>query len=350
MLRQMTPEVAAEPVHLFKPDPTVRTRRNPGFDTPFPPEVPHALNAPDGVIIYYSLASRPSGEVTIDVLDSAGAIVRHMSSVAGEPVKEAAKPPHPNWWVAPPFSIPAAAGLNRTNWDLRFDAPPAFTHTFEINANPGLTPASPEGILAPPGSYTIKINVDGKSFTQKATVTNDPRSPATNADVRAQAALLRRINDATKIAFNGYQQAEAMRAALKDRAPRDSTSESGKALATFRAKVDSIGGNIGGNGGPTGRKAPPNFYVRNGRLVAMINAQDNADQAPTEAMIEGYQVVCRELATAVSNWSALNAKDLPALNALLGKSGVQPLSAAAGVTSPDCGAKPAQSLPSARKR
>ena len=87
VLRQMTPAVAAEPVHLFKPDPTVRTRRNTNFDTPFPPEVPHALNPPDGVIIYYSLASKPSGEVTLDVLDSAGTVVRHMSSVprrAGE--------------------------------------------------------------------------------------------------------------------------------------------------------------------------------------------------------------------------------------------------------------------------
>jgi hypothetical protein len=125
VIRQLTPEVAAEPVHLFKPDPTVRTRRNTNFDTPFPPEVPHALNPPDGVIISYSLDSKPSGEVTIDVLDSAGTTIRHMSSIAGEPVMEAAKPPHPNWWVAPPFSIPAAAGLNRTNWDLRFDAPPA---------------------------------------------------------------------------------------------------------------------------------------------------------------------------------------------------------------------------------
>ena len=106
VLRQMTPAVAAEPVHLFKPDPAVRTRRNTNFDTPFPPEVPHALNPPDGVIIYYSFGSKPSGEITLDVLDSAGAVVRHMSSVPGEPAKEAARPPHPNFWVAPPHVAP----------------------------------------------------------------------------------------------------------------------------------------------------------------------------------------------------------------------------------------------------
>ena len=82
-----------------------------------------------------------------------------VGSVALPPVAEAARPPHPNFWVAPPFAIPTAAGLNRTNWDLHYDPPPAFSHSFEISANPGLTPASPEGALAPPGTYTIRLTV-----------------------------------------------------------------------------------------------------------------------------------------------------------------------------------------------
>jgi hypothetical protein len=101
LVAKRTPAAAAEPVHLFKPDATVRTRRNTNFDTPFPPEVPHALNPPDGVIIFYSLDSKPSGEITFDVLDLAGTNLRHMSSVPGEPVTEASRPPHPNFWVAP---------------------------------------------------------------------------------------------------------------------------------------------------------------------------------------------------------------------------------------------------------
>ena len=182
------------------------------------------------------------------MLDSAGTTIRHMSSVPAAPAKEAARPPHPNFWVAPPYALPAAAGLNRANWDLRLDAPPAFTHSFEINANPGLTPTTPEGIIAPPGTYTIKLTVDGRSFTQKVTLTNDPRSPATGADIRAQYALLRKINDGVKAAWDGYQQVEAMRAALKTRVPADSTSDAAKAIKAFRAKVDSVGGNAGRRG------------------------------------------------------------------------------------------------------
>ncbi|HEX7545478.1 MAG TPA: hypothetical protein VF368_02050, partial [Gemmatimonadaceae bacterium] len=338
VLRQMTPAVAAEPVHLFKPDPTVRTRRNTNFDTPFPPEAPHAINPLDGVILYYSLASKPSGEVTIDVLDSAGTTIRHLSSVPVAPAKEAARPPHPNFWVAPPHALPAAAGLNRTSWDLRLDAPPAFAHSFEINANPGLTPTTPEGIIAPPGTYTLKLNVEGRSFTQKVTLTNDPRSPATGADIRAQYALLRKINDGVKTAWDGYQQVEAMRATVRTRVPADSTSDAAKALKAFRAKLDTVGGNAGGGGFPAGRRPPPNFYQLNSRLVGQLTAHDNADQAPTEAMLAGYAAACRDLRTAVTNWSEINAKDLPALNAVLGKTGLPPVPAAAGVKVPECGA------------
>ena len=342
VLRQMTPAVAAEAVHLFKPDETVRTRRNTNFDTPFPPEVPHALNPPDGVIIHYSLDAKPAGEITIDVLDSVGTTLRHMSSEPAEPVKEAARPPHPNFWLAPPQSLPTAIGLNQANWDFRLDAPPAFTHSFEINANPGLTPTTPEGILAPAGSYTIRLTVNGRSFTQKVTLTNDPRSPATNAEVRAQYALLRKMNDGMKSAWQGYQHVEAMRTALKARMPSDSASDAAKAIAEYRAKVDSVGGNAGRGGGFGGRRPPPNFFDLNGRLAGQLTAEDNGDHAPTQAMLDGYAAACRDLKAAVARWTAINADDLAALNEVLSKNGIQAVVAAAGIKAPACGERAAR--------
>ena len=141
----------------------MRMRRNVGADTPFPPEVPHALNPAEGAVDYW-LAQAPLGDITLDVLDASGALVRHLSSAPQPPVAEAARPPHPNFWIAPPMPLPTNAGGNRTNWDLRYDAPRSFTHSFEINANPGLTPASPEGPLAIPGTYTLKLTVDGKAI------------------------------------------------------------------------------------------------------------------------------------------------------------------------------------------
>jgi hypothetical protein len=340
VMRQLTPAVADEPVHLFKPDPSVRVRRNVNADTPFPPEVPHALNPPDGVIIHYSLSSSPTGEITLDVVDSSGVVVRHLSSVPIAPVKEAARPPHPNFWVATAQPLPTTVGMNRTNWDLRYDAPPAFTHSFEINANPGLTPASPEGALAPSGTYTIKLTVNGKTYSQVATVANDPRSPASAADLRAQHALLRKIQDGLRTAWDGYQQVAAMRSALASALSADSTSASAKAIVLLRAKLDSIGGNaeggrgFGGRGG--GRTPPPNFVTLHGRLVNQLGTQESGDHAPTEAMLQGYASACHDLAKTVAKWQAINISELPALNAILAQGARKAVTAAAGVPAPRC--------------
>ncbi|MFI5231422.1 MAG: hypothetical protein ACHQSE_02800 [Gemmatimonadales bacterium] len=346
VLRQITPAVADEPMHLFKPDPAVRMRRNTNFDTPFPPEVPHALNPPDGAIIYYSFASKPAGEVTIDVLDSAGTALRHYSSIAQEPVKEAARPPNPNFWLLPVQSLAANAGLNRANWDLRLDPPPAFTHSFEINANPALTPPTPEGIVAPAGRYTIRLTADGKTLEQQVMVTGDPRAPATAAAIRAQYALLRQFNSAAKTAYDGYQQVEVVRKALTSATPADSSAAS-KALRAFRARVDSVGGNAGIGG----RRPPPNFYALNATFIGQLTAQDNGDHAPTEAAFAAYTSECRDLKSTIARWAVINTTELAALNAVLAQGGKPALSAAGGLRAPDCGANAPQSAPrTVRKR
>ncbi|MEA3244901.1 MAG: hypothetical protein U9Q74_01965, partial [Gemmatimonadota bacterium] len=151
VLRQVTPAVADEAVHLFKPDPAIRVRRNVNADTPFQRDVPMAPNPPDGAIVHYSLASKPAGDITIEILDSTGTAIRHYPRAPGPAVPEAARPPEPNWWIAPPYALPKEAGLNRMAWDFRYDSPPAFTHSFEINANPGETPAAPQGAFAGAG-------------------------------------------------------------------------------------------------------------------------------------------------------------------------------------------------------
>jgi hypothetical protein len=266
----------------------VRLRRNVGNDTPFPPEVPHALNPPDGALVYYTLAAKPTSAITLDVLDAAGTVVRHMSSAAAEPVKEAARPPEPNFWIAPPFQLPAEAGGNRTNWDLRADAPPAFTHTFEINANPGLTPASPLGPLVPPGTYTLRLTVSGTEYRQPVTVVSDPRSPATLADVRAQYALQQRIVAAMQLAWDGYQRVDSMKSS-------DST---------LAAIAGNPAGGRGGFGFRPGGPPPPTFVGVSETLRTLLNGIETGDIAPTPAMTAAYAAACKDLGNVVGRFSA----------------------------------------------
>src|SRR2546422_9340302 len=275
-LRQITAATANEPVHLFAPGDAVRVRRNVGADTPFPPEVPHALNPPDGAIIYYYLASQPAGEISLDVLDAGGTLVRHLSSAAGEPVKEAAQPPDPNFWIATPQRLVTAVGTNRVNWDLRAEAPAALTHTFEINANPGLTPPSPLGPLLPPGVYTLKLIVGAKAYTQTLTVVNDPRSPARAADVRAQYDLQMKIVAGIKQSWDGYHEVATLRAAVAADTASALPAAVIAAARAFDSTLAQVGGDPegarGGGGFFGGGAQPaPTFVSLNANLVRQIN-------------------------------------------------------------------------------
>jgi len=342
-LRQLKPEMAGEPAHLFAPAPAIRVRRNVNQDTPFPPEVPSALNPPPGALIYYALAAAPAGEITLDVLDQAGKVVRHLSSTPEAPVEEAARPPHPNFWVAPPVALPAAAGLNRINWDVRYDPPPAFHHSFDINANPGLTPPSPEGPLAPPGDYTVRLTVNGRSFTQPLTVTNDPRAPATAADLAAQHALQMKTYAGIRLAWDGYEQALALKRAVADAAGAEAAPEIGTAVKGFDAKLDSLAGNpnpAGGRGffrGRGGPAAPPTFVEVSGTLVRLLSTMEPGDLAPTDAMTRAYASGCKQLATVVANWKAFGEKELGDLNTALTAHGLKAVAAPApALAAPVC--------------
>src|SRR5256714_1580428 len=342
VLRQFSDAVASEDVHLFKPDGAVRVRRNVGADTPFPLDVPHALNPPDGAIIYYWLGARPNRRVTLDVLDSTGAMVRHYSSDPITPVREAARPPHPNFWVKVEQPLPSDAGMHRVNWDGRYDAPPAFTHSFAINANPGQTPASPEGALVPPGTYTVRLTVNGKSRSEKVTVTNDPRSPANLAALKAEAALIRKLNAAERLAWEGFRQTDTTRAQLRAMTASDSTSAAVKTIREYIAKLDTLGGAATGGGfafggAGFGATARPTLVQLVNRFLNQLATFENGDVAPTAAMLAAYESACNDLVKSLGAWRAINGADLSALNAALTAAGKTPLTKAVGVLAPTCG-------------
>jgi len=251
------------------------------------------------------------------------------------PVKEAAQPPEPNWWIATPQRLPTVVGLNRVNWDLRTDDPPAFSHSFEINANPGLTPPSPEGPLVPPRVYTIRLTVAGNSYTQPVTVVNDPRSPATIADVRAQYALQTRLVAGMQLSWDGYQQVAAMRALVAADTALPAAKAFDSTLAAVGGNPEARGGGFGGFGG--GPAPAPTFVRVNGNLGNQINTLENGDLAPTDAMQFDYVAACQNLQKVVTTWTGLNGAPLAAFNAVLTQNNLKPVPAATlALTAPVC--------------
>ena len=342
-LRQMTPATEREAAHLYAPGDAVRLHRNVNQDTPYPPEVPHADNPPEGAVIYYSLTTAPSGPISLDVLDAAGKAVRHLSSTPDPLPPEAAAPPNPDYWTFHPQGLPTSVGLHQVNWDLRHDAPRAFRHSYEINANPHGTPASPEGPLVAPGTYTLKLTVDGRSYTQPVKVTNDPRSPATALGVVAQHKLQMDLANGLDESYDGYQQIAALRTALAPYTAGTTPDSIMTAAKALDATLDSLAGNPnpqgrrGGFGG--GRTPPPAFVDVNGVMTRQLNALDDGDIAPTGAMKGAYAAACGDLKKVVTAWRTVNSATLPALNARLAAAHLTPLPVATTqLMVPVCGA------------
>jgi hypothetical protein len=334
-LRQITPTTASESAHLFKPGDAVRVRRNVNGDTPFPPEIPHAENPPLGAVVYYYLGSKPSGDITLDIIDAGGQVVRHMSSAAIAPLNEP-PPVLPSFWLEKPEPMPTEIGTNRINWNIRYDNPPAFSHNYEINANPGETPASPEGPLALPGVYTAKLTVDGKSYTQTFSVRNDPRSPASAADLRAQHDLQLKLYDGAREAWDGYQDVTAMRAAVAEVDHANPAPDVATAAKTFDSMLVVVGGTAapGGRAGvrpnataPAGIAPTPTFAALVGTMDRQLTGLDNGDMAPNAPTLATFAPACADLKAAVTRWQSVSSKDLNALNAKLAAAHMNPVPA-----------------------
>ncbi|OLC40507.1 MAG: hypothetical protein AUH75_07555, partial [Gemmatimonadetes bacterium 13_1_40CM_4_65_7] len=321
VLRQLSAAVAAEPggTHLFKPSDAVRVRRNVMYNTPFPREVPQAPNPPDGAIIYYSLGAKPSSDITIEVLDAKGSVVRRMSSAPPRAVRETARPPMEGFWLAPPRGLPANVGLNRANWDLRYDPPPAFAHSFEFNGNPGSTPMAPEGPLALPGVYTIRLTVAGNHYTQTMTARPDPRSRVSARTLASQHALLMRLYSGLDATWADFMPVADLRGAVTKLAAGDTASEVGKAAKALAAKLDSIAGDSSSDARELWQPRPTAWSLvdLNSEFALELNAQDNADHAPTQAALAAARSSCDELGKLVGRWRQLVRVDLPAFNATL---------------------------------
>ena len=326
-LREVTAATMSDAAHLYKPGDAIRVRRSINSDTPAPPEVMYAPNAPIGASIYYSLAAKPAGDVRIEISDSKGNVVRHYSSA---PVVPFADPPaaiDPRW-IRPRLPLTTDIGMNRVNWDCRYDDPPSFIHDAQdvIDASLGDTPPMIEGPLALPGKYEVKMMVDGKTYTQTVTVKNDPRSPASASDLVAQHELQMNFYALTTEAYDGYQQVMDMRAQVAQALSAKPNDEVTKALTAFDEKLHAQGGDIVYRRRFLGLPPPVNFESLNDNLMIRLDSFDMGDMAPTDSMLSEYGANWALSKGIVDKWRDVCAKDLVTLNALMTKNGLKPIS------------------------
>ncbi|MDQ2763404.1 MAG: glycoside hydrolase, partial [Pseudomonadota bacterium] len=184
-LRQLAAWKKQSGPFLFTPGTTYRVRRDTNTDTPLPADEPAGENPPDGAIIDYALPADVKGPVELEILDARGSIVRRYSS--SDPITptpaELAQQLIPPYWPRITRPLAANAGMHRQVWDLHYAAPVAIRYEYPISAVPHRTPRVPQGPLALPGTYTVKLIADGRSTTAPLVITMDPRVHTSASDL-----------------------------------------------------------------------------------------------------------------------------------------------------------------------
>jgi photosystem II stability/assembly factor-like uncharacterized protein len=171
-LRQLSEDVAKASAYLFQPaDAYLLT---PGNDngTPMPRDEPIAENPSYGAMIDYYLRTNVSGPVTIEIVDPAGDVIRRYSSEDKPAPVNLETLNIPAYWVHQPETVSTAAGMHQWIWDLRPTPPPRPAGGGGGGGFAGRGGAS----MVLPGTYTIKLSVGGKTYTQRLLVRADPRA------------------------------------------------------------------------------------------------------------------------------------------------------------------------------
>ena len=172
------------PQLLYKPQRAWRFRWNKNTDTPLPADEPAGEKPPDGAIIDYSLASDVN-DVTLEILDAAGHLVRRYSS--NDPVRVPADTNNVPWyWIRPQPALPKTAGMHRWTWDLHYTPLADAKPTYPIAAIPHDTAPDPTSPYAMPGTYTIRLTAGGQTMTQPLVLQMDPRVTTSTADLQKQ--------------------------------------------------------------------------------------------------------------------------------------------------------------------
>jgi photosystem II stability/assembly factor-like uncharacterized protein len=271
-LREVTAQTPAADLHLFAPQQAWRFRWNKNTDTPLPPDEPAGQNPPDGAIVHYYLKSAARDPVTLEILDSQGAVVRKYSSAdPAEPLVEGRNTP--DYWIRPHRPLLASAGLHRFVWDVHHERPAVANFSYPIAAIVQNTPRVPLGSWAVPGTYTVRLTVDGRTQTQALVVKMDPRVTAPAADIKRQYDTSRAIDLALRRASIALAEIRKMTA----KSPQ---------IADVEQRLS--------------RASAP--------LGQLFNAVEQSDAAPTPVVLEAWKSASAALESALTEWEKVRVR------------------------------------------
>jgi photosystem II stability/assembly factor-like uncharacterized protein len=309
-LRQLDDKVVASDAFLFAPELAYRVRWNTNTDTPLPPDEPAGQNPPDGTILNYYLKAKASGPVTLEILDTAGTVVRQYSSAdpASPPDPEL---PIPAYWLRPPKRLSSAAGLHRFVWDMHYSPVPGMKPEYPIAAVPWNTVPAPTSPWVMPGKYNVVLTADGQRYTQPLMIEMDPRVKTSTAGLQKQFELSKQIYDDLQSLQPVMDKAASALAKLQSMREKASAAEG----TTIDAAIQELE-SLQGSGGR--RRRGPQTETLSGAhasLMEMLSVLQDVDAAPTTQTTKAIPRLNQTTTFLVGRWQEFAIKELASLKA-----------------------------------
>jgi photosystem II stability/assembly factor-like uncharacterized protein len=284
-LQQSSAEVLNSAAHLFAPRAAYRFR---GITVPYSSSDDQTAgqNPPYGASINYYAKAVPKADPSIRIVDAEGKTVRTIRGTRG-------------------------AGINRVWWDLRTEqskevrlrTSPAYAPDIRLNAE-GWRPL-PEGgrmtLMVPPGTYTVKLTIDGQEFSQPLTVLKDPNVAGNDGDIQKQTAMLVELQTNLEAGADMVNQIELIRGQLDNIRSLVKNAEVKAAADDLEKKFTDIEDNLiqrkfTGQGQDTVR-FPPQLISKINYLAGGVNSGDfapNMQQQEVHTMFKAQLVSLRK--------------------------------------------------------
>jgi hypothetical protein len=317
-LRHAT-EAQKEHAYLYAPPTAVRVDNDTFLGTPLPPEEPQASNPPNGAILDYYLESA-ANKIVLQIIDAQGHVLRHLSSNDTSILNRPLLPIAERWFPKPEI-LEASAGAHRFVWDLASGGSGIGMEEDDENST-----SVPPGPRVPPGTYTVRLIVDGAQMERPLSVTKDPRVTSTNEVLAQQFALANSIYLQTLSSRKAMAELESVDRQLKQLLLDTAGAPPDLAIAVHEAidRLDEIKNSVIA-GRPEKREKQAGLADANTGLgIALRMVESGHRTAPSQALLI-FDEMSKSARLRIAAWKQFKSDRLSDVNAALVRAKRQPL-------------------------
>ena len=312
-IRLWTPKVADTGLQVLPIQPAVRWNYH-GPVTGHPQPV--GENPPRGVVLHYYLKAKPKKDFKLEILDAQGNVLQTYTQKEEDLLHgDHDTPPEKDEEALRRAVLITKPGLHRFAWDLSLAGATRIKKGQVDLGNPA------QGMVALPGTYTVRLTADDQTATEKVELRPDPRVQIPPQEWAEQQKFAMQVrSDLTKLA----ETVEQLRSVRGQIGARNGLLEGEDKAKDFIAKSKELVKKLDAleerMHNPKAKISYDIFALKGGtklysRLAFLYVTAIDGDGAPTQGVKEVYAEHAQELKACLELWEKFLKDDLAPQNA-----------------------------------